>query len=782
VLACAAVGLPSAAARGEASAGADASVAVSLAPPSGLHDPVSEADDLPRSFPALEIHTPFITDPNLYIRGLGQQHWYDNFTAPVAIYQDGVYATSSVGQLLESFDLANASVLEGPQGSLYARNATVGALLLNSNLPDGELSSRASVSYGNYDAVAVDGAVGFPILGKRLSGRIAGTAHFRNGVTRNQCAGAPGEAGVVEPRCDLLNFIPPNLVDRFPLGSLGDFNGLQRWTNDVHNWAGRGLLRFQPDDGQDWVLKVHGARNRGDSRHLQMLGTSVDGINVVGFSEDSAPRFDRDPFVGWYDQDGTDALDRLGASLTGHVDLGAARLVSITGYWRNDQRVQDEGDAMPGVQLAEDWSDETWQLSQDIHLEDAGAGYRWRVGSELLYEADRAERVFKLSTLAYLAKATDQSLLSFAPYLHGRWQLSPRFDVELGTRFVWERRRAGLDGRGELWSRRVLDASLPASDPARYASGWASCCARTRILETLPHSEASNISAAPTGELRLDFTPTDDLRFYLQFTRGYKGAQFYGWSKSDEASIVLAQPELANGGEAGVRSVWLDGALGFDAAVFYTQYRDMQVFKLPHDAAAGVISYSIPVNTRELLNADARAYGVDANLTARPLPGLFAQLGFGWLDAQYQRFTEQKRLPAPPFKAGGGSSPLSGLADYSGHPLVGAPRFRLAGRVDYELRLAGLGSVRPGLGFRYRSKVYFSPEQKEEVSQRGYWVLDAQLAYRPPGGRVEITGFVRNFLNEQYRTDAFDASSDTNEILYVYADPRLFGGRVTFSW
>jgi outer membrane receptor protein involved in Fe transport len=61
-------------------------------------------------------------------------------------------------------------------------------------------------------------------------------------------------------------------------------------------------------------------------------------------------------------------------------------------------------------------------------------------------------------------------------------------------------------------------------------------------------------------------------------------------------------------------------------------------------------------------------------------------------------------------------------------------------------------------------------------------VLDARLAWRAPGERLELAGWVRNLTDEHYLTDAFDQSIDMKQILYVYADPRLFGGSVSYRW
>ncbi|MDH3519794.1 MAG: TonB-dependent receptor [Myxococcales bacterium] len=760
-----------------------------LAPQTPPLDRVHRAEDLARSLPALEIHAPFVTDPNVYIRGIGQQHFYDNFTAPVAIYQDGVYANSSAGQLLESFDLSSATLRKGAQGSLYARNATAGALLLDSNKPDGNRSFATSVGYGNYDQVEVDGALGVPIAGDVLSARVAGAAHFRDGITRNGCRGASQDptAGT-DVFCDYLNRFwvgsnpNPNL---FPLAVMGDFDGLQRYTNDVHDWAGRGLLRFQPSAAQDWLLKVHGARNRSDARHLQMRGAQR---NVVanrpisqlynngqmenGFSEDKSPYYDLDPLVGWYEQDGEDRLDRLGASLRGEIDLGATRLVSTSAYWRRAHRVEDERDASPAAALATDWSDETWQASQELALEGEGAGAAWRTGAELLYEEGTAQNLFKGSNLSYIAQSTDQSLLSFAPYSHALWQPSAWWGVELGTRFVWERRRFDLHTQVPLYQRVIVAASLPFDDPDRYASGWQDCCAPYAVARIQPGLSAERDRSAVTGELRFIFTPSDDVRFYAQYARGYKGAQFYAESGWDHHEIFEARPETVHAFEGGVRSMWLDGALGFDAAVFFADTADMQVFDLANDVWRSSVG--------QLLNSDARVLGVDAELRLTPLPGLRAQLGFGWLDAAYRNFQVRENVQSP--FVGQVGKPLSAYFDYSGNPLVGAPRYRFSARVDYTLQLGRRGALLPSLIARFRSKTYFSVDRLEELAQPAYWLLDARLAYRSPDARFEIAGWVRNLADQRYLTDAFNQSIATSEFLYVYADPRLFGATLSVRW
>ncbi|HEY5658070.1 MAG TPA: TonB-dependent receptor [Myxococcota bacterium] len=759
---------------------AGAQEAPRLAAESGVFEPgpferIGRAEDLSRELPGLEVHPAFRSDPNLYVRGIGQQHDYENFTGPVAIYTDGVYANRSAGQLFEAFDLERAELLRGPQGGVYGRNATAGALLLRSRRPDGELSGDLSLGYGNYHALALDGAVGFPVVGETLAARVAGTARFRDGITRNACRNAPSEVSITaNPVCDVNGFSYTNnqRLNLFPVAELGDFQGLERWTNDVHDWAGRGLLRFRPSPAQDWLLKLHGERNRGDSRHLQMRGTGgsggtgVAGRNELGFSEDSEPRYDTDPFVGWYEQEGDDQLDRWGASLTGEIDLGGARLTSLLAFWRRQHLVQDEGDATPDVLLATDWEDETRQWSYRLRA-DGGEGSRsWSAGAELLHESYEADNLFKSNRLEMIAQSLDETLWSVAPYFHARWQLDPRWSAEIGGRVTWERREVELETATRQWER--IEVA-----PGIFASGWDDCCTPSqRLLARLPELREDGSWLAPTGEFALHYAPADDVRLYAKYTRGRKSAQFYGDSFTDDQSLSTARPEFVHAGELGLRSQWLDGALGFDAAVFYADYRGMQVFDMANEVARPAV--------RQLLNGDARALGVDAAFAFRPLPGLRARIDFGWLDAVYTDFSDLKQI-TPPFPRGAARA-IHALFDYTGNPLVGAPRYRLWGRVDYALDLGRLGALLPDFAFRYRSKTYWSPAQDERLAQPAYWVLDAGLAWRAPGGHLELAGWVRNFTDEHYRTDAFSQTIALKQILYVYADPRLFGGSLHYRW
>jgi iron complex outermembrane receptor protein len=737
---------------------------------------IQDISDLSSYTPNLEINTAFAaSNPTIFIRGIGLKDYNANSAGSVAVYTDGIYVNSPAGQLFQMFDVANVEVLRGPQGSQSARNATAGAIKVYSNKPDGEFSGSATMSYGEFNLLEMEGAFGFPVFGDIVSARISGTANFMDGYTKNKCAGAPPEPGDPSPVCDLRNtfwFNAKPQPDLFPIAAVGDFDNLKRWTNNAKNWATRGLLRVQPIDTVDVLFNFHWGQNRSDSRHLQMVGTDRNsGGNSQGFSEDNYPRFDTDPFVGWYDQDGDELLDVIGGSMTADVDFGFVHLTSITGMEANQRLVEDEGDATPGSLLATDWSDETWQVSQELRVDGDGENYAWSVGGYFLYEEVSSLNVFKFVNLDYINQAFDQQLLTWAPYAHGTWEFDEFWSVELGARYNWERKNFELGTTTEKLVRlKDIDPTSPTG--YTYRSGWDECCGDGRTNLALAPTTETGTWAAPTGDVTINFEPTEDVKFYLKYARGMKGGHFNASSFTDDQSLEPVEPEFVHSGEFGIKSTWFDGAMMFNSSVFYYDYKDLQVFDIANEVGKPPV--------QQLLNADATALGVEAEWVFRPLPDLFTSLGFGWLDAKFKKFVVRKQVQ-PPFK-GQGNKARSAIFDFTGNPLIAAPEFNLTGNIEYTAALGRFGALIPGFDFSFKSKVSLDPSNKVQMQQPALWLLNARLGYRTPDERVNISGWVRNITKEVYLVDAFDQSIDTRQILYVYAEPRIYGVTLSFDW
>jgi outer membrane receptor protein involved in Fe transport len=903
------------------------------APPAGtafltsdLHEMrIRDVADLADYAPNLAIDTSFAaTNPTVYIRGLGFEDDYTHGTGAVAVYQDGININSPAIHLSsQTFDLEAVEVLRGPQGSVNAHNASAGAVLFRSARPDGEFGVSANLTYGNYDAKEVEAAVDIPLIEDVLSMRVSGRAQWRDGYTKNQCAGfdptrhgfpdpnqgpttelyeslipvgtyengvlrpvmtqrengrpifedpityvfldydaavaASQIAGPIKPGSrnnprvlaeDLFD-IDGNLVapagtrvagmdstfkinetavdgicymkapgtlstlrsenplpgdDPFILHEEGfwtpdslqpgssTFAGLDRWTNDVDNWAARMVVLFEPLDNMEWMFNAHGSQNRGDSAHLQMLGANVIGTGGFvewvqnDFSENSAAQRARnnppaigegwrdvkglrdnpstpgqgggDPFSGFYDQDGTEHIDAWGINGHGILDLGAVVISLLYDYEWYDRVIEDEGDATPLRINPAVRSDSAWQTTTDLRIEGEGERYHWTAGFFFLYEELTSSDFLSDTQEFQIDQGFDQKLTSLAPYLAGEFDL-----VEEGA--IPGVYALTLSG-GVRYNREKKEYTLSSRVTGPFSAA---------VILEFPEISAKKTWHEPTGDVQLSYTPFSNaygsLLSYLRYGRGFKNGHFnkdVTISGGDPVPVLdPVEPEYNDALEFGVRTHWFDDRVIFNAALFRYWYRDLQVFDIVNSPGR--------LPTRKLFNGDADVRGAELELHLRPLPGLLISGNMGWLDSEYEDLTVIKTIPIPRFP-----NPIPVEFDYTGNSLVNAPEWNLAVFAEYELPLFGWGFLIPHYDANYRSKTYHDPQMLDPISQEGYWLHNARIAYRTPDGQIELAFWVRNLFEEEYKLDTFDQSRTANSILELWAPPRTYGVTLSLNW
>ena len=210
---------------------------------------ISETSDLQGFVPSLQITTPYgRTQPNFSLRGVSVANEFSASTAsPVGVYVDEVYQSFRASHGQQLYDLERVEVLRGPQGTLYGRNTTGGAISFFSNKPklDGN-EGTITLGYGNYDTKTVEGAVEATLIPDKLGIRFAGTY-------------AKGDGWQYNP-----------VQDR-DVGT----------TNTV---AGRASLRWKPTDTVDINLKGYFARDNPLAPNPYALGQLAEGRDVLGYS------------------------------------------------------------------------------------------------------------------------------------------------------------------------------------------------------------------------------------------------------------------------------------------------------------------------------------------------------------------------------------------------------------------------------------------------------------------------------------------------------------------
>jgi iron complex outermembrane receptor protein len=436
------------------------------------------------------------------------------------------------------------------------------------------------------------------------------------------------------------------------------------------------------------------------------------------------------------------------------------QLTSITGYDTYNRLIDLDLDFSPETLFQIRTEDSGWQATTGLQLQgqlgDEGS-LRWDVGGWFLREQLDVLVTNDLgifNALGVGARDYTQDVWSAGSYASLAFDFWDDFTLDGGIRYNWEQKKLDYELR--------FDTS---DEP---------------LVENL-----NDTWTAPTGTIRLTYRFREDTHAYWKYTRGFKPGTYNATSSANQG-VSVARPEQIDAFETGLRGSWLDGRVGLDLNVFYYSYQDYQLFTA-QQFAGGQPEFVI-------LNADAaEVYGAEIDAVARPWPGAFANVRFGWLESQFLDFVQ---LQQEIIVDHGVQVVVNRELQNTGNPLLNSPRFKVSLTGEQTISLGRWGAITArydgvwsdttyydatqGRGIPNIDNIQFLPE--DTTAQPAFWLHNARLAYRPPGGRLEIAGWVRNITNQSYKTFAFDGSTFNATSIYFVGDPRTFGGTVTVNF
>src|SRR5688500_4863990 len=155
---------------------------------------ITTATDIVKAVPGLKMNAYSSAQVVFNIRGVSQNDYGDQQEPPVAVYQDDSYSSSINLASFPVFDLARVETLRGPQGTLFGRNATGGAIQFISNKPTDEFEGYSNLTVGSFNQVILDAAISGP-LGDSVQGRIAFIANQDDGWMESIMPGVPDRGG-----------------------------------------------------------------------------------------------------------------------------------------------------------------------------------------------------------------------------------------------------------------------------------------------------------------------------------------------------------------------------------------------------------------------------------------------------------------------------------------------------------------------------------------------------------------------------------------------------------
>lgn len=553
---------------------------------------VTQVSDLSTFTPNVDIkeNMPGIL-PVVTIRGVGLNDFSATNNPSAGVYVDEVYLSSLALMNFDLFDLERMEALKGPQGTLYGRNSTAGAInILTARPTFGGMEGRIAGSYGNYKAGDLDGAVNMPLsdsVAIRLSGKIASQdeGYFYNRVRKSD------------------------------LGR-----------RDVQ--MGRAQLRWKPGEDLDVLLKLEVQKVRSEVGAPEFFGLlkpagapaglvcpgSSGCTDFLGYRDT-----DGDPFKGDWSVNPAYDVDQRAATLRITQDLGAATLTSITGYvdFKRDWGADTDGGPFRQTDFIE--HDRISQVSQELRLSGATERSDWLVGVfasrdtvKMSYDGSLQD-LFNTTTLT----RSDQVSKSAAAFGNVEYRLGAEVSLVAGLRYTWEQ-------KADVGFTKDLVSNCPGSFLSLAPCGSPPV--------TLASVDTSIDDTNWSWKLGLNWKPNPQTLVYGSISQGVKSGGFFSGVATNSGQLKPYAPETLVDYELGVKQRLAGTGLSWSGSLFYYDYSDVQTFI--RDTSGG-----LPI--QRLGNVDtAKIYGADLDLMWSPpaLQGLDLTAGLGLLHTELGAF------------------------------------------------------------------------------------------------------------------------------------------------
>ncbi len=676
------------------------------------------------------------------IRGLGAPFGLtnDGIEQGVGLYIDQVYFARIAASTLDFVDVEQVEVLRGPQGTLYGKNTTAGALNITTRKPAFDFEGRAEASYGNLDFVQLKASVSGPIVAEKLAARVSGSFTRRDGTLFNVVTG--------------------------------------RDVNETDNLGLRGQILWQASDNFDVTLS--GDYNRQDPEAFAQTF-----FKVVPTLRAANRQFANLARLSGYAPASTNPYDRLvdndsaldakqilaGVSLLANWDLGPATLTSITAWRTWDWFPSNDRDftGLPITTLSANPSQQR-QWSQEVRLASDGSNridyvvglfyFHQTIDTQGVQEQGSAASLWLLgptngsnpALLNGLRSENDIRYTNDSAALYGRltWNISDALSLAPGFRVNYDRKDGSYDA--------AVSGGLTPVTPAQQAL-------KNGVLQNQRY-DARFSDWNLSGDVTLSWKPGDDLLVYASFARSFKsgGINLSGLpTRADGVTPALetatVKPETVTHYELGLKSKWLDGAATLNIAAFRTDIEDYQ---------ATVVNGSVGVIRGYLANVPkVRSQGMEIDIAFRPVDRLNAYLNLAYTDARYVSFPGAP----PPIEQSGGAIQF---VDASGGRLPGVSEYALSYGAEYRLPAGAEGEAFLGMDGSLRSDFSSSPTPSRAQTVEGYVLTNLRAGYRSGTG-WEVLGWVRNAFDTEYVDFLTAAPASTGLIVGQPGDPRTYG-------
>ncbi len=699
--------------------------------------------------------------PIFSLRGVSMFDYSLNQSSPVASYVDEVYKGNVVLFGVELYDLQRVEVLRGPQGTLYGKNSTGGAINFVTHDAGFDTEGNVTVGTGNYGRIEGNGAFQTAIVPEKLAVRAAFTYTKVDGFMENILPGHPDMEG-------------------------------------VRQWAGR--VTFLWNVADDLTAHLRLSKSKQDPVDYAIIAGNIapGGVGGLGYyrtvdgtatgvplrNDQVAQNYTPDR-----EQDNEAAAMTLDWKLNEHYGVK-----SITSWDEGSLFNPDNTDGAPIDIFKIPYYGKTRQVTQDLRLTStlggplefiAGAYYQHEIifnsTENQLFNAvdvngdgqsnytDCADSSFSAGSGYYAGSllnaacryynSFDQIRNSWAAYSDGSYALSSLFKLRAGLRYTHENaiQKNALDqlrGPDEVPIANIGFFSEQNGPAGPYYGPTLALPGSPNYAAIVGETRQQALhNTAVTGHAGLDFTPTADSLLYLSYSRGFRAGAFNAQFLFSPTDFSTVQPETVDSVEGGWKTAWLDNRLQVNGAIFHYQYKNQQIVDVRPDGEQPLINLPKSAIT-----------GGELEVVARPVHTVTVRAGLGILHAVVQDGA-----------VAGGTIPVDG------HKLPEAPDVSGTLSIDWAALSLPVGQLTVHADGSYASKQYFELVNENRIAQEAYEVINGRIAWHGVDDRWELGVWGNNLFNRFYLTNAYDLQAIGFDYLHRGV-PRMYGVDVSYRF
>ncbi|MBK8376155.1 TonB-dependent receptor [Sphingorhabdus sp.] len=683
------------------------------------------------------------TFPRFYIRGLGNTDFDFNAAQPVSLVYDDVVLENPILKGFPIFDLERVEVLRGPQGTLFGRNTPAGIVKFDSVKPKDEFGGYGRLSYGRFNAINAQGAVGGP-LGEKVSVRLS---------------------AMYQTQDDYVDNVLPGGTTKNAFEGYDEF-------------AARLQFLIKPTENLDILLT-------GQVRSLDGTARLFRGNIFTRGQAGLNSNFDR--YSVSIDAKNEQSVDTQNASARITWDAGPVSLISVTSLWRGDATSVGDVDGgfganflppnlygpgeIPFTAETRDSLPSLSQFTQELRIASNGDGPLSYQAGVFYFDEDLEIVSHNYSTLGDPNNATggvniivsqEQNSKAYGVFGSLTYQLSDQFSVTGGLRYNDDKRR--------FVAVRSKDTQFPnfLQNP----------------LGTVNRRVSDNNM---TWDLSATYAMNDDVNLYARVARGYRAPSIQGrilfppaTATPLEDGVTVGDSETITSYEGGIKSTLLDGKARFNLNGFYYELKDAQL-----TAVGGGI------NANRLINANkVRGYGFEADLEFKPVPELLLTAGLSYNNTKIRDAglttaacgaTRVDTFPnvslctpldpivvaAAPFSAA--------IVNINGNSLPQSPKWIVNWTARYGVPV-GNGEVYAYTDWAYRSKINFFLYDSVEFQDKQMLEGGVRVGYKTEN--YDFAAFVRNITKDTSAVGGIDFNNLTGFV----NEPRIWGIEAGFKF